>query len=104
MAKTFFTERDIEDLFARGVTSIVVHDDVVLTDLARERALKLGVRLARVKPGVHPADAPNEALVHRVKAAVLAAHWAGTGWTRTCSTPLYAASSGRCLGSTRRCR
>ena len=73
MAKTFFTERDIEDLFARGVTSIDVHDDVVLTDLARERALKLGVRLARVKPGAHPADAPNEALVHRVKAAVLAA-------------------------------
>jgi hypothetical protein len=73
MAKTFYTERDIEDLHARGVTSIDVHDDVVLTDLARERALKLGVRLARVKPGAHPADAPNAALVHRVKAAVLAA-------------------------------
>ena len=73
MAKTFYTERDIEDLFARGVTSIDMHDDVVLTDLARERALKLGVRLLRVKPGVHPADAPDEVLVHRVKAAVLAA-------------------------------
>lgn len=73
MAKTFYTERDIEDLHARGVTSIDVHDDVVLTDLARERALKLGMRLARVKPGAHPADAPNEVLVQRVKAAVLAA-------------------------------
>lgn len=43
MAKTFYTERDIEDLHARGVTSIEVHDDVVLTDLARERALKLSL-------------------------------------------------------------
>lgn len=73
MTKIFYTERDIEDLHARGVTSIDVHDDVVLTDLARERALKLGVRLARVKPGAHPADPPDAMLVQRVKAAVLAA-------------------------------
>lgn len=72
MAKIFYTERDIEDMYARGVTSVEVHDNVVLTDLARERALKLGVRLERVKPNVHPADAPNEVLIHRVKAAVLA--------------------------------
>jgi len=72
MAKTFYTERDIEDMHARRVTSLEVHDDVVLTDLARERALKLGVRLERVKPNAHPADAPNEVLIHRVKAAVLA--------------------------------
>ena len=72
MAKTFYTERDIEDMHARGVTSIAMHDDVVLTDLARERALKLGVRLERVKPSAHPADAPDEVLIHRVKAAVLA--------------------------------
>ena len=73
MAKIFYTERDIEDLHARGVTSIDVHDDVVLTDLARERALKLGVRLARVKPCAHPADDADAVLVQRVKAAVLAA-------------------------------
>ena len=75
MAKTFYTERDIEDLHARGVTNIDIHDDVVLTDLARERALKLGVRLTRVKPNSHPAaDANADAvLIHRVKAAVLAA-------------------------------
>lgn len=72
MAKIFYTERDIEDMYARGVTSVEVHDNVVLTDLARERALKLGVRLERVKPHAHPADAPNEVLIHRVKAAVLA--------------------------------
>lgn len=72
MAKIFYTERDIEELHARGVTSLDVHDDVVLTDLARERALRLGVRLERVKPNAHPADAPDEVLIHRVKAAVLA--------------------------------
>jgi len=72
MAKTFYTERDIEDMHARGVTSIEVHDDIVLTDLARERALKLGVRLERVKPNAQPANAPNEMLIHRIKAAVLA--------------------------------
>lgn len=72
MAKTFYTERDIEEMYARGVTSIDIHDDVVLTDLARERALKLGMRLARVKPDAHSADAPNEVLIHRIKAAVLA--------------------------------
>jgi hypothetical protein len=72
MAKIFYTERDIEDLHARGVTSIDVHDDVVLTDLARERALKLGVRLARVKPDARPAG-DDDVLIQRVKAAVLAA-------------------------------
>ena len=59
MAKTFYTERDIEELHARGVMSLAVHDDVVLTDLARERALRLGVRRERVKPNAHPADAPD---------------------------------------------
>jgi len=72
MAKIFYTERDIEDFHARGVTTLDVHDDVVLTDLARERALKLGVKLIRVQPGAHPADRDDAALVQRVKAAVLA--------------------------------
>lgn len=72
MAKIFYTERDIEDMYARGVTSVEVHDNVVLTDLARERALRLGVRLERVKPNAHPADTPDAVLIHRVKTAVLA--------------------------------
>lgn len=72
MAKTFYTERDIDELQARGVTSLDVHDDVVLTDLARERALKHGLRLNRVQPGSHPEDQPQAELIHRVKAAVIA--------------------------------
>ena len=47
MAKTFYTERDIEDLAARGVMKLVVNADVVLTELAREKADRLGVQLVR---------------------------------------------------------
>ncbi len=72
MPKIFYTERDIDDLYARGVTSIDVHDDVVLTDLARERMFKYGMLPNKVKPNSHPEDDPRAVLVHRVKAAVLA--------------------------------
>ncbi|KAA3645835.1 MAG: hypothetical protein DWQ07_11590 [Chloroflexi bacterium] len=47
MPKTFYTERDVEDLVARGVTSLDVNDDVVLTDLARDRAAEIGLSLLR---------------------------------------------------------
>lgn len=43
--KTFYTERDIEDLYATGVTEIEINDEVVLTDLAREKAMALGLQL-----------------------------------------------------------
>ena len=71
MAKTFYTERDIEDMARRGVTSLQVNDDVVLTDLAREMAIKHGIRLVRASP-VHPEDNSTAQLIHRVKAAVIA--------------------------------
>jgi hypothetical protein len=71
MPKTFYTERDIEDLLARGVTSLEVSDDVVLTELAREAAMKRGLRLVRSN-GQHPEDGPDAELIHRVKAAVIA--------------------------------
>jgi hypothetical protein len=45
MAKQFYTERDIEDLAARGVLTLTMGDDVVLTELAYERAERLGVKL-----------------------------------------------------------
>lgn len=47
MPKTFYTDRDIEDLAKRGVISLVVDDDVVLTDLARDKAMRLGIELIR---------------------------------------------------------
>jgi len=54
MPKTFYTEWDIEDLAKRGVISLVVDDDVVLTDLARDKAMRLGIELVREKPPSAP--------------------------------------------------
>lgn len=71
MPKTFYTERDIIDLADRGVTSIEVNDDVVVTDMARDLALQRGIRLIRANLG-HAEDDGNAELVHRVKAAVIA--------------------------------
>jgi hypothetical protein len=56
MPKIFYTERDIEDLFHSGVTTLVVNDDVVVTDLGREKARKLGVELLREND--QPSSAP----------------------------------------------
>ncbi|HSO18425.1 MAG TPA: hypothetical protein VLT88_03145, partial [Desulfosarcina sp.] len=47
--KTFYTVRDIEDMHAAGVVEIETHDDVVLTDVAREKAIALGMRLKAVE-------------------------------------------------------
>lgn len=44
MARTFYTERDIEEMAKRGVTEIEVNDSVYLTDLAREMMDKLGIK------------------------------------------------------------
>jgi len=56
MAKTFITERDIEDMARRGELSITVTDDVVLTELAYEKAERLGVVL--LQPHQLPPAAP----------------------------------------------
>jgi hypothetical protein len=57
MPKTFYTERDIEDLARQGVTSLEVDDDIVLTDLARDKAMRLGVELVRAND--RPPAAPE---------------------------------------------
>jgi len=57
MAKEFITERDIEDMVRRGILSLEVNDNVVLTDLAYEKANRLGMRLVRDKPD-NPPGAP----------------------------------------------
>ena len=91
MAKTFYTERDIDDLRARGVDSIEVNDNIVMTDLAIERAMKHGIKINRrelsalqasYSPSVntyaaYPRETPRESaseaeLKQRIKSAVLA--------------------------------
>ena len=57
MPKTFYTDHEIEDLYKRGVTSLVVDDNVVLTDLAREKARRLGMDLLREDD--RPSSAPE---------------------------------------------
>lgn len=56
MAKIFITERDIEDMAKRGELSLTVSDDVVLTELAYEKAERLGVVL--LQPHQLPPSAP----------------------------------------------
>jgi hypothetical protein len=77
--KIFYTERDIEDMFRSGLTRLEVHDDIVLTDLAREKAVALGIAL--VAPGQastplspSPASPPANPsdLVGRIRANVIA--------------------------------
>jgi len=78
MPKTFYTEHEIEDLAKQGVSSLVVTDDVVLTDLAREKARRLGVQLLREddkppsapeRPYIAKAIAPRPAAASQPKAA-----------------------------------
>jgi len=56
MPKIFYTERDIEDLYHNGVTTLVINDDVVITDVGREKARKLGLEL--LKENDQPSSAP----------------------------------------------
>jgi hypothetical protein len=57
MPKEFYTERDIEDMFKRGVMSLNVTENVVLTELAYEKANRLGMQLVRSQPD-NPPSAP----------------------------------------------
>ncbi len=90
MAKIFYTERDIDDMKARGVTSLDVTDNIIVTDLGIERAMKHGIKLNRIEhrsaplqfsPSVNTYAAyPRESnsapvdgeLKEKIKAAVLA--------------------------------
>jgi len=47
MPKTIYTEQDIDALKARGATSVEVTEEVILTDLALERAHKYGLKIHR---------------------------------------------------------
>jgi hypothetical protein len=46
MPKKFYSERDIEDLYKQGVRSLDINDQVILTELAYEKARQLGMTLA----------------------------------------------------------
>lgn len=58
MPKKFYTEKDIEEFIRSGVKSLQVTDEVVLTELAYEKAKRLGFQLITDR-----ADAPPSASV-----------------------------------------
>lgn len=51
MGRTFYTERDIEDLAKRGINEVEVNERVYITDLAREKMQVLGVKAKAVPAG-----------------------------------------------------
>jgi hypothetical protein len=65
MGKVFYTERDIEDLARQGVTSLAVTDNVVLTELAREKARRLGIALTSEEDS-RPSSAPARPYINEV--------------------------------------
>lgn len=54
MPKEFYTEKDIEDLVRRGVLSLQLGENVVLTELAYEKANRLGMQLLTNQPDTPP--------------------------------------------------
>jgi hypothetical protein len=68
MPKQFYTERDMDDLAQRGVHSLDVTDEVVLTQLAYERAKMLGIQLVQDHPENLP-DAPLRPYISNIPSA-----------------------------------
>ncbi|HOM66464.1 MAG: hypothetical protein BWX85_01313 [Chloroflexi bacterium ADurb.Bin120] len=73
MSKQFFTERDIEDLASQGVFTLTIGENVVLTELAFEKAQRLGVKLiqqhqlppsAPIRPYLSETVAPSPSSQH----------------------------------------
>jgi hypothetical protein len=56
MPKEFYTERDIEDMWKRGVMSLQMGENIVLTDLAYEKAQRLGMQVLRPISGQREPD------------------------------------------------
>ncbi|MBI3737537.1 MAG: hypothetical protein HY258_00635 [Chloroflexi bacterium] len=57
MPKKFYTEKDIEDLFKSGVRSLSITDNAALTELAYEKANRIGMQLVQEQPD-NPPSAP----------------------------------------------
>jgi hypothetical protein len=55
MPKQFYTEKDIEDLYNKGTRALQVTDQVVLTELAYEKAKRLGLQLVTGEANIPPA-------------------------------------------------
>ena len=75
MPKTILTEQDIDAFKQRGATEICTNDEIYLTDLAFERAEKLGLPIRNTPSATTPVPSnldDKEKLVLKVKAGVIA--------------------------------
>lgn len=70
MAKEFYTEKDIEDLWKRGIMSLELSDAVVLTELAYEKANRLGMKLVQ-STADNPPSAPVRPYISAAKPAAV---------------------------------
>jgi hypothetical protein len=77
MPKQFITEHDIEDMVKSGLMTLEITDQVVLTDLAYEKANRLGMRLIRERPD-NPPSAPVRPYISQKAAAAPATAAAST--------------------------
>jgi len=68
MPKEFYTEKDIEDLFQRGTRSLRLTENVVLTELAYEKANRLGLQLISDR-AENPPAAPVRPYLSQVQTA-----------------------------------
>ncbi len=76
MSKTIYTDHDIEDLVKQGITTLTLDENMLLTDLAYEKARTLGISLvysgaenppsAPVRPYLSPKTSfkPKQYLAH----------------------------------------
>jgi hypothetical protein len=64
MSKEFYTERDIEDLLKKGTTFLELSDDIVLTELAFEKAQRLGLKL--ITKNAKPPSAPERPYLAKI--------------------------------------
>jgi hypothetical protein len=98
MPKTFYTERDIEDLANRGVISLVVDDDIVLTDLARDKAMRLGIELlhehdqppaAPERPYITELASPSASVSEQARSRQVGAHLSTPAGSAASSDELF---------------
>ncbi len=70
MSKKFYTDKDIEELYHSGVKSLRVDDDVVLTDLAFEKARTLGMLESDASPAAPVRPYLSETKTHQSRGRV----------------------------------
>lgn len=72
--KQYLTAREVEDLASRGLTQIPIGDEVILTDVARDRAVALGVTFVRdflAEPTPEPQASPPPRTLPSASSVVL---------------------------------